>query len=298
MPDLGRRLFSGFWKRIFRKRGIPAPGGKKSGGFPAGRKHDGRSLSRIHILLLVVPLLAAAGGWFVYGRLASSDIFRLTELSVSGNHMVGRRQLIEKSGLRQGMNLLGFDVRAAQAQLQQIAWVKRADLHIAWPSRVEIRIREYHPLALVRLAGKKQGNLFYLDQDGYVFARVLSGQDVDFPTLTGDLNDLGLDGKQIRPDTPVAAALAFLRLAARGNAILPAQAVSELHVDKDQGLIVYLVDRPFPIYMGRENIRTRYYRLVKILERLYRKKKIAGIKEIQMNYMENRALVATIDPGR
>ena len=50
--------------------------------------------------------------------------------------------------------------------------------------------------------------------------------------------------------------------------------------------------------MGRENIRTRYYRLVKILERLYRKKKINGIKEIQMNYMENRALVATVDPVR
>ncbi len=297
-PGLGRRLFSGVWKRVVRTRVVPLAGGKKSGGFPAAGKRDGRSLSRIHILLLVVPLLVAAAGWFVYGRLASSDIFRLTELSVSGNHTVSRQRLIEKSGLQQGMNLLGFDVRAAQARLQQIAWVKRADIHIVWPSRVEIRIKEHQPLALVRLGGKKQGNLFYLDQGGYVFAPVLPGQDVDYPTLTGDLNGLGLDGKQIRPDTPVAEALAFLRLAARGNAILPAQAVSELHVDKNRGLIVYLVDRPFPIYMGRENIRTRYYRLVKILERLYRKKKINGIKEIQMNYMENRALVATVDPGR
>jgi len=287
------RLFSGF-----RKRAFPTAGGKKTGVFPVGRKHDGRAFSRVHILLLVVPLLVAAGGWFIYGRLASSDIFRLTEVSVSGNHMVSRHQLIEKSGLRQGMNLLGFDVRGAQDRLRQFAWVEQADLHVAWPSRVEIRIRERHPLALVRLGGKEKGSLFYLDRTGYVFAPVLPGQDVDFPILTGDLNNLGLDKKQIRPDTPVAGALAFLQLAARGNAILPAQAVSELHVDAARGLIVYLVDRPFPIYMGWENIRTRYYRLVKILERLYRKKKINGIKEIQMNYMENRALVATVDPGR
>ncbi len=293
MSGLVGRLFSGFRKRVF-----PTAGRKKTGGFPVGRKHDGRTLSRVHILLLVVPLLVTVFGWFVYGRLASSDIFRLTELSVSGNHMVNRRRLIEKSGLRQGMNLLGFDVKAAQARLRQFAWVEQANLHIAWPSKVEIRIRERHPLALVRLGGKKKGSLFYLDRNGYVFAPVLPGQDVDFPTLTGDLSGLGLDKKQIQPDTPVAGALAFLRLAARGNAILPAQAVSELHIDAAQGLIVYLVDRPFPIYMGRENIRIRYYRLVKILERLYRKKKIAGIKEIQMNYMENRALVATVDPGR
>ncbi len=287
------RLFSGLRKRL-----VSTPGGRKSGIVSAGRKHDGYPFSRIHIMLLVVPLLVSVVGWFVYGRLASSDIFRLTEVSVSGNHMVSRRQLIEKSGLRQGMNLLGFDSKAAQARLRQFAWVEQATIHITWPSRVEIRIRERHPLALVRLGGKKKGRLFYLDRNGYVFAPVLPGQDVDFPILTGDLSGLGLEKKQIHPDTPVAKALSFLRLAARGNAILPAQAVSELHVDADRGLIVYLVDRPFPIYMGRNTIRTRYYRLVKILERLYRKKKIAEIKEIQMNYMENRALVATVDPGR
>ena len=288
-----RRLLSSL-----RKFRLSTRVGKRSRAFPPPGKQGRGNLSRVHVLLLVIPLLIFVCGWFVYGRLASSDIFRLTELSVSGNHKVSRQQLIEKSGLRQGMNLLGFDVRAAEARLHQFAWVRDAHVRIVWPSRVEISVREREPLALVCMAGKKQGNLFYLDQNGYVFAPVLPGQDVDFPTLTGNLAALGLEKKQVRPDTPVAGALAFLRLAARGNAILPAQAVSELHVDADQGLIVYLVDRPFPIYMGRENIRTRYYRLVKILERLYRKKKIGEIKEIQMNYMENRALVATVGPVR
>ena len=272
--------------------------GKRSRPFPLPGQQGRRSLSRIHVLLLVVPLLVAACGWFVYDRLSSSDIFRLTELRVSGNHKVGRLPLIEKSGLRQGMNLLAFDVRAAEARLRQLAWVQDARIHIAWPSRVEIMVREREPMALACVGGKKQGSLFYLDRSGYVFAPVLPGQDVDFPTITGDLAELGLEKKQVRPHTPAAGALTFLRLAARGNAILPAQAVSELHVDADRGLIVYLVDHPFPIYMGRENIKTRYYRLVKILERLYRKEEIGEIKEIQMNYMENRALVATVGPVR
>ncbi len=265
----------------------------------AGRPHvDGRRLSRIYVLFAVVPMFMLLGGWFCYGWLASSDIFRLTELIVTGNRMVSRQQLIEKSGLQQGMNLLGFDVAGARSRMQDFAWVDRVNIHVDWPSRVEITVREHHPLALAHLGTGKGGQLFYLDEKGHIFAPVLPGQDVDFPILTGELRTLGLEDKQILPDTPAAAALSFLRLAARGNAILPAQAVSEVHVDGIRGLTVYLVDRPFPIYMGKERIRTRYYRLVKILERLYRKKKIAGIKEIRMNYTENRVLVATVDPGR
>lgn len=265
----------------------------------AGRPHfDSRRLSRIYVLFLIVPMFVLLGGWFCYGWLASSDIFRLTELSVTGNHMVSRQQLIEKSGLQQGMNLLGFDVAGARSRMEDFAWVDRVDIHVDWPSSVEITVREHHPLALVHLGTGKSGQLFYLDGKGHIFARVLPGQDVDFPIFTGELRTLGLEDKQILPDTPAAAALSFLRLAARGNAILPAQAVSEVHVDASQGLIVYLVDRPFPIYMGKEKIPVRYYRLVKILERLYRKKKIAEIKEIRMNYTENRVLVATVDPGR
>jgi hypothetical protein len=98
------------------------------------------------------------------------------------------------------------------------------------------------------------------------------------------------------PSTLAAKALKFLHLAARGNAILPVQAISEIHVDAD-GLVVYLVDRPFPIYVGTERIQTKYYRLVKILERLYKKKKIAEIKEIRMDYTENKVLVAMVSPG-
>lgn len=286
------RILSRPWKKK-----APGVGKSRSGGVAGQPLTRRRTLTRARLLLLVVPLIIAAVGWLSYRCLARSDIFRLTELSVIGNRMVSERQLIEKTGLVPGTNLLDFDVKAAEAQANEFDWVDRIAIHISWPSKVVITVREHQPLALINIAGKNGRQLFYVDGDGAVFSPVKPGQDSDFPVLTGELSTLGLENDHIAAGTFTAKALKFLHISARGNAILPVQAISEVHMDAEAGLIVYLVDRPFPIYMGTERIRIKYYRLVKILGRLYRKKKIEKIKEIRMDYTENKVLVAMICPG-
>ena len=293
---LGR--FIPTWIPLLKKK-KPATVTRPQAGLVGGpRERQTRRLSRTGLLISALCLLVVTGGWFSYRLLVASDIFRLTEVSVVGNRSLSDRQIIEATGLTQGTNLLGFDVAIAQEKAQRLNWVDRVDIRIAWPSRVVIKVREHLPLALVTIDGDNGGQLHYIDGDGTVFAPVRTGQDIDFPVITGQLTDSGLEGDQVAAGTLSAKAIRFLRLAARGNAILPVQAVSEVHVDPTLGLIVYLVDRPFPIYMGEDRLRTKYYRLVKILERLYRKKEIEGIKEIRMDYTENKVLVAMLQPGR
>jgi len=289
-PSAQKGLLTAVGRRLsrFRKKKTP------NAGRPQPQK---RAFSRARMLLLVVPLVVVLGGWLSYQGLVRSDVFRLTEVSVTGNRIVSRQQLIEKTGLTRGTNLLVFNVQSAEERAGELAWVDQIDIHIFWPSRVVVTVRERQPLALVNLPGEKGQGLFYVDAGGAVFSPVRPGQDSDFPVLTGELTSLGFENDHIAVGTIAAKALKFLHLAARGNAILPVQAISEIHVDADLGLIVYLVDRPFPIYVGTERIRTKYYRLVKILERLYRKKKIAKIKEIRMDYTENKVLVAMVGPG-
>ena len=76
-----------------------------------------------------------------------------------------------------------------------------------------------------------------------------------------------------------------------GNAILPIQAVSEVHIDPREGLVIYLVDRPFPVYLGKDRLQTKYFRLVKVLEQLYAKKQVDAVKEIRMDYSNDKVLV-------
>lgn len=288
------RILPGTWglKRI---KSIASLGRVTPGKVRKDMDRKGRNRSRNGLLFVVVGLFCISSGWLGYRLLAASDIFRLTESMVIGNRMLRDRQILDGAGLNQGMNLLGFDVGAAKAGVMELPWVDQAHVQIHWPSRVVVKVQEYHPLALVHYDGNRGLGLYYVDQKGTVFAPVDRGQDVDYPVITGCTAQNGSGGEQGVDHPLFAEAVRFLRFAG-GNAILPAQAVSEVHIDSEHGLIVYLVDRVFPIYMGEDLTRTKYNRLVKILERLYRKKQIENIREIRMDYTENKVLVASTGP--
>lgn len=243
-------------------------------------------------------LLVAGGGWFSYCLLVGSDIFRLTAVTVVGNSTFTDNDIIKKSGLVHGVCLLQFDVNAAETRIAELDWVAGVDFVISWPSRVVINIREYKPFALINLRDKEGSQLHYVDYQGNVFIRVDAGYELDFPVISGEIDKSVTVGNRIREDSPGHRALKLLRLTARGNAILPGRAVSEVSVDSERGLILFLVEHPFPIYMGHDNIRTQYFRLIKILAKLYRENTINTVKEIRMNYQQSKALVAMLGPVR
>ena len=252
------------------------------------------------MLLALSVLIVAGAGWFSYILLAGSDIFRLTVVTVTGNRTIAESEIIRASGLVHGTCLLKFDVDAAEKKITALDWVDNVDFVISWPSRVAINIREHKPFALVNLRGEQGNRLHYVDYKGNVFTMVAAGYDLDFPVISGDISShvIGYGGdEKIEKDSPAHEALKLLRLAARGNAVLPGRAVSEVFVDSEQGLILFLAEYPFPIYMGADNIRTQYYRLVKILARLYRHGTVNTIKEIRMNYLQSKALVARLAPS-
>jgi hypothetical protein len=244
---------------------------------------------------VLLAALCVAGTWLCYTGLDRSDIFRLTTVSVRGTRMTDQAQILDLAGIEQGMGLLSLDVVLAEKRIRRHPWIDQVTIQRLWPSTLQIQVSEHQPLFMLNIEHEKGADLYYVDRNRRVFAPVECGYDLDFPVVTGikmqgevlgmTLPDKGLAGK----------AFQFLHLAARGNPIVPLQTISEVQVSGGQGLVVYLVDRPFPIYMGHGNIRTSYYQLVKLLERLYRKKKIHVIKEIRMDYQEGRILVAKVD---
>ena len=245
--------------------------------------------------ILCLSVLVLSGIWLGYKGLDRSDIFRLTTVSVLGNQMTGQAQILDLASIEQGIGLLSFDVALAEERISRHPWIDRVAIKRIWPSTLKIQVFEHQPLAMLNTENEKGGNLYYVDRKRKVFARVENEHDLDFPIITGVNLEGEVLGTTLAEQGLMGQAFHFLRLAARGNPIVPLQTISEVHLSRDQGLIVYLVDRPFPIYMGHGNIKTGYYHLVKLLERLYRKKKIPEIKEIRMGYQEGRILVAKVD---
>ena len=257
----------------------------------------------VRILLLTILLLTAAGSGYL--SLRNSDTFRLQTITVLGNRVTLENELLALGKVETGQSLLSLHAKEVAARITAHAWIDRVRIERAWPDTLMIRVYEHRPLAMVIFSGgeekensKESGKgLYYVDQNGKVFTSVALLQDKDFPVITGlplSANRIGIDIAQMQlanTDLP-ARAFRFLHLAGRGNLTLPLQSISELHLDAEKGLIVYLVDYPFPIYMGFDNTRERFYQLVRLLDRLYRKKKIQDIDEIRMDYLEGRILVA------
>jgi cell division protein FtsQ len=246
--------------------------------------------------LLVCFLLGAAATffWGAKALLFRSNIFHLTDIRISGTRVTTQRQILDLAGLRQGGSLLRFDAKAAIARIEAHPWVERAEITTQWPSAVEINISEFQPFALVHLDDTKEKRLRYLSGSGHLFSEVSQGQELDFPVITGVLLQKDVASDRLVKGSMAEAACNLLVLAAKGNAILPIQAVSEVHIDQKLGIILYLVDRPFPVYFGTDRLQTKYFRLIRVLEQLYAKKQVDAVKEIRMDYLDDKVLVTGV----
>lgn len=251
-------------------------------------------LVRKAILFLMLILLVTLAARWGFRTLERSGVFSVRRVTVQGNRMSSEAQIRTLADIKQGVQLFDVTVEEVAERIRQHPWIDQVEVERVWPDTLTVRVTEHRPLAMINIEGEEQG-LYYLDYQGTVFVPVDPLQDIDYPVVTGisppDGKNAGA-GFQLGGDARTAEIRDFLDVAARGNPILPLQSISEIHLGREKGIIVYLVEHPFPIYIGYGNVEKRYYQLVKLLERFYRRKTIEGIKEIRMDYHDGRILVA------
>lgn len=262
----------------------------------AARKRARDLLLVTGVVIFFASVVFLASGPLVRA-LSDMKVFRIREVSITGCRVTTPAMIRELSGVRYQASLATLNPNHIQAILRMHPWIAAAEVKRDWPDVLVIAIREYVPEALVFREGSGGPQFFYLDKNGVVFAPVEPGGDMDFPVITG------LTGKEdaeaLRKAS--ATALALLKLVRQNNPNLPLQNLSEIHLDQDTGITIYLVDYPFPIYFGVGEIRTKYSRLKRVLEVLYKEAGpgmgIADVAYIRMDYLENKVLVAHSGSG-
>ena len=230
-----------------------------------------------------------AGAMYSYRWLSRSDFFQMSSIDISGNQEVDRETIIRLAGIDLHTNLLALDIDAIVPRIQGYGWIEAVTVRKEWPSHLHIEVRERRPLALLNTPR----GLFYVDGKGEPFAAPSGQAELDFPVITGLEGSLSFKGKVVRVNAPeqMQAALQFINYAIRGTPALPAQNISEVHCLGDQGVILTLADRPFPIFLGKELGKKTYNRLAKVLYWLYKKKEFQSVAYIRLDYMENKVLV-------
>ena len=241
------------------------------------------------VLVLCFVIVSA-----VYRGLCRSDFFQISEIEIQGCQTTTKRQILDLAGVNVHSNLLAMNIKAMKEQLEAQGWIERVEIKRNWPNRLVIAVFERKAVAIASL----EDGLYFLDRRGNCFARARSPEDLDFPVLSGKgFRVVNTDNGRIRLSSEyLGGILGFIRLAGNGNAALPRQNISEIHLDENNDTVLFLADHSFPIYFAGAEMKSRYYRLARVLAWLYKKKKIEDVLSVRVDYMENKMLVVMSQP--
>lgn len=216
--------------------------------------------------------------FLAYQGLSRSVFFQVEEVEVKGCQRTTPKQILAWTGLDVQTNLWTVRTGSLKKKLENQDWIYRAAIEKDWPNQLSINIKERKARAMV----SRETGLYYVDKRGDVFSEVLATDDYDYPVITGLEKTADANGQH---KEQLKEALSFIGFAERGSAALPKQNISEIHLDSQGGVVIFMADRAFPISLGPGEMKKKYYRLSKVLNWLYRKKRFETATFIDMNYM-------------
>lgn len=249
------------------------------------RGAGGRDRKVLAKLLVVVSVVGLLGGFlfFCYGALGQSPFFQITDIKIEGCQRLSKKEILELSGVDVHSNLVKLNIAQVQELLEGHNWIERVVITRQFPDRLTISVKERSPVAIANL----DDGLHYIDRAAKVFAPVEKRADLDYPVITGLIGE----SRQLQTESSgLEDALLLIKYVSRDNPNLPAQNISEISV-RNNDLVLFLMDRPFPIRLGKGDIRVKYNRLVKVLYWLYKRREFARVSYIYVDYAKDKVLV-------
>jgi cell division septal protein FtsQ len=168
-------------------------------------------------------LIGAAGAGLYFGGRAAINKwvvenvdFHLDEVRVTTDGSLSRREIIEVSGITEGMSIFAMNLNAARENLTKMSQVESVEIQRIFPNKAVIRVNERHPVAWLAPVGTEDASAspeaLLIDRGGTAM-RMLNPPTkyVHLPVITGvDLRQIDLG--RATESAEVKAALELLRL--------------------------------------------------------------------------------------
>lgn len=230
--------------------------------------------------------LAGSGGLLAGQMISDAEFFRVATVRVEAAGRVGEEEVLSLSDIRPGVSIFDLDLELIGRKIEENPWVAEASVARIFPREVVIRLREREPQAVVSL-----DYLYYADAEGEVFKLLGPDDRLDYPLVTGLDRRYWLENPE-EASRQLREAMALLgELAGRG--VFALDAVSGLHIDREEGLILYTCVGGVPIRMGYGNFTSKLDRL----ERIYRdlEPRLLALKHIDLNVADR--VIVRLDTG-
>lgn len=210
-------------------------------------------------LTLMAIVASAAVLHYSWVFLSTADYFAISEVIVEGNNKISRDALIKAAGLDKKRNIFTFDLSSAGKKLEALPWMKEVKLERKFPDSLKIIVFERAPVAMINLEG-----LYYLDNDGYIFAEADNKTGWDYPVISGIKKERLLEGEEGAFEL-ITKGLDFLAMLKERNGTISLKNLSEVIFGNDGGLTVYAVGVSIPVHLGLEEFEDRLVRAEKVL---------------------------------
>ncbi len=228
-------------------------------------------LKYIKILsVFVVLILLGVSAYFTLHL----GIFTVQEISISGNTKIKEKEILKRSGLREGESSIFFFENSVEQRILKNPWVKGVSVTKEFPKKVYINIEEEKSYCLIL---NEDGNLLYLSKEGKRLGPSNFDEGLDFPVLIGEgINDADL----------VSEAIQLLELSSESK-VLNWNKISEIHLDSIYGINLFTVDKK-RIEFDTKNIVNKWRKVEKIITHA----EMMGIEEKYINIsLDNMGVV-------
>ena len=171
-------------------------------------------------------------------------LFRLKEVTISGNHVVPADRIRSLAQIEPGQNLFSVALTEAAARIQAEPMVKTVRLSRKLPDRIAISITEREPIALLA-----RERLYGVDSEGILLPPFPPERMPDLPIFTSIGADTTKPGGVIQ-SLRLWEGIRFVNeMRAREPGLIAV--ISEIGLGSREGLMLYLIDGGMKVKWGR-----------------------------------------------
>jgi len=247
-----------------------------------GRERMQSYLMRGVVAVTAVALLVAVLA-LLERHIKTSKSFAIEQIEVIGNEQLTNAQVLRAAGLAVGQNVFSVGPEQARANLLREPWIEAADVRRRLPGRFSIEVRERHAVALLA-----SGQLQLVSDEGTVFKALEANDPSDLPVISGLEPNLRTQDEQALSSS-LLDSVALLH-AYQDAGLARREPISEIHVDNDRGLSLYVGSDAMYVRLGKGPFRQKLERMREVLTRLAKDKARAAYVYLDNQRRQDRVV--------
>ncbi|HKQ32309.1 MAG TPA: FtsQ-type POTRA domain-containing protein [Thermodesulfobacteriota bacterium] len=192
-------------------------------------------------------------------------MFTVEMIELKGNKRITQREILKRSGLKEGQSSIFFFENQVEDDIQKNPWIKKVSVRKEFPKKVTIEVEEEEVYCIVLSDG---GKPLYMSRTGRILGSGNFDLGLDFPVLIGD----GIGDPKLLEE-----ALEILELS-KNSTVLKWDDISEVQLNSVYGITVFTNDSR-RIEFDRDNIIEKWDKA----ERIMRYSRSLGLEESYIN---------------